>query len=150
MLFRRILFPTDFSKACDDKTDDVAQLARALKTSLILLHVLDERALHELQKRVRKKDDFQFEQDVMVESAEKTIQELASRLAGDLEVTTRVVVGLPYAEICQAAESEDVDLVILPTHGAGKSTHEYQGTTARNVIDLCGRPVMLFKRTDRA
>ena len=50
--------------------------------------------------------------------------------------------GIPYDEICKAAEEMPVDLVVLGTHGASGFREFFMGTTAYSVIRNTVKPVL--------
>ncbi len=56
----------------------------------------------------------------------------------------RVEVGEPWRAICQAAEDEDVDLIVIGAHGYG-TLDRLLGTTAARVVDHAGRSVLVVR-----
>jgi nucleotide-binding universal stress UspA family protein len=113
MLFRKILFPVDFSKPCQRVVPFVAAMREALGAQLVLLHSIDlprdwptQNALDEWidydslracdSERLRR-----FEAEHFGESHPDLIQE-----SGD-----------PVAAISRCVDERHIDLIMMPTHG---------------------------------
>ncbi|HXU89762.1 MAG TPA: universal stress protein [Methylomirabilota bacterium] len=74
------------------------------------------------------------------------------RLPGDAActVTTLLRVGRPYEEIVAGAKEEDVDLIVMATHGRGEVHRLLVGSVADKVIRLAPCPVLTVKDTSVA
>ena len=71
---------------------------------------------------------------------------IAARL-GAISVKSRILVpsGEPYAEILAAAHKEDVDCIVMSTHGGTALARALLGSTAEKVVYTTKRPVFLVK-----
>lgn len=63
----------------------------------------------------------------------------------DLNVATRLEEGRPSAIIVDAAQEEDVDLIVIGSRGMGGITGWVLGSTSRGVVDACTKPVLVVK-----
>lgn len=63
----------------------------------------------------------------------------------ELRFTTRWVVGMPGAEIVEAARREGAHMIMMGTHGHGLLGRALMGSVAQNVLTECGIPVLLVK-----
>lgn len=74
------------------------------------------------------------------------LEKIAFRLGGK-SVKSRILVpsGEPHAEILSAAHKEDVDCIVMSTHGGSALARALLGSTAEKVVYTTKRPVMLIK-----
>lgn len=78
------------------------------------------------------------------------VEEWASRAADEgCKVTTLMRVGTPYHEIVAAANEDDVDLIVMATHGRGEVHRLLVGSVADKVIRLAPCPVLTVKDPGR-
>ena len=54
-----------------------------------------------------------------------------------------MVHGSPAAEILQAAERHDVELIVLGSHGKGQLHYTFLGSVAEKVVRHADRPVLV-------
>jgi nucleotide-binding universal stress UspA family protein len=74
------------------------------------------------------------------------VEEWASRATDDgCKVATLMRVGTPYQEIVATANEEDVDLIVMATHGRGEVHRLLVGSVADKVIRLAPCPVLTVK-----
>jgi nucleotide-binding universal stress UspA family protein len=78
------------------------------------------------------------------------VEEWASQAKGDgCKVTTLMRVGTPYHEIVAVADEENVDLIVMATHGRGEVHRLLVGSVADKVIRLAPCPVLTTKDPSR-
>ena len=143
MKLKRILLPSDFS-ACSHKALGYAvSLAHQFQAELFLLHVVeniypppellvvDSSALHY---RVR-------------EEAERQLAPWAKEISG-LRAHAFIRTGSPYHEIVAAADENNIDLIILGTHGRSGVAHLFLGSTAERVVRHAPCPVMVVRERE--
>ncbi|GAB4149986.1 MAG: universal stress protein [Planctomycetaceae bacterium] len=65
--------------------------------------------------------------------------------AGLENASVHVVVGKPFVEIVRLAKSENVDLLILGTHGRGAVAHMLLGSVAEKVVRNAPCPVLTVR-----
>ncbi len=53
--------------------------------------------------------------------------------------------GRPSVEICRAARSREVDLIVMGSNGRGGITGWVLGSTSKAVVDSCTRPILIVK-----
>jgi nucleotide-binding universal stress UspA family protein len=134
--FRRILVTTDFSEGSEDALNTACALAEKTGAAVILLHVIEEtRALTSDQYR-----------EQLTEASERDLQELAQKVAGyGCVVSTRVEAGSSYHVILKVIEEEEMDLVVMNTHGKGMVEHVLLGSTTQQVVREARCPVLLVR-----
>ena len=138
---RKILVPYDLSENLPKILPYVRSVARAYDSQICLLHVVqDLRRWGKAYIPHASMDEFQ-------EEAEKEAEKVADRiyeeyLAGFAHVEKKVVSGDPAEEILTMVESEDIDLVIMGTHGRKGFERMIMGSVAEKVVKQCAVPVM--------
>jgi nucleotide-binding universal stress UspA family protein len=81
-------------------------------------------------------------------AAQKNLAACEASLDASLRGGTRVVIGVPWESICRAARDEDVDLVLLGSHGYD-ALDRVVGTTAAKVVNHADRAVMVVRAHER-
>ncbi len=135
---KKVLFPTDFSECSDAGLEHATTLAQNMGAVLLVVHVEepplayaggemyygapepDTRAIEEMLQRVRPK-------------------------TGDVPVEHRLVVGSPAHAICDLAEQEGVDMIVMGTHGRTGLKRLLMGSVAEHVVRWAPCPVLTFK-----
>lgn len=137
----RILVPTDFSATSAAAVKYGVALAEAFGAQLHLLHVLEPPApwlAGEIAMVSAPVDEAELRR-----SAET---ELTGLLTRDEHARLRAVVatatGAPFAEIVRYAGREQIDLVVMGTHGRGAMAHLLIGSVAENVVRKAPCPVL--------
>ena len=74
---------------------------------------------------------------------------VADRFGDPGAIATHVVVGTPWYEICRYARDQQVDLIIIATHGATGLRHLLMGSTAERVVQHAAAPVLAVKSIER-
>jgi universal stress protein A len=137
---KRIVCPTDFSTTSEAAIAEAERLASSVGAELVLLHVAVEAPLWReglYTPEVRKVFDSQRKW------AAAALETRAAALAGN-GVRARVMVksGLPWRQIIDTAREEDVDLIVIGTHGRGGLNRMLLGSVAERVVRQAPCPVM--------
>lgn len=139
----RILVPIDFSPSSHQALDAAAELAEKFNAHVTLLHVIPEYANAVLPETVR--------QETLVEAERTAANERFAMSKGVLDAkkiacAVSVEVGSDVASaIIDAAEREDVDLLVLTTHGLSGWYPQVFGSIAEKVVKLAQCPVLLLR-----
>ena len=129
--FRKVLFPTDFSRHSEKAFDFLKKMRPAGVESVILVHVVEtgKNAAETMENRKK-----------AIESL-KVIEEELKRLG--IECASHVHIGIPSKEILKIAEREDVSMIIMGTRGRGKIASLLLGSTAEAVAREARKPVLV-------
>lgn len=141
---KRILVPIDFSDYSIAALRYSSEMAHMYKAKMYLVYVL-EPAMYP--------PDLGLGQitlpPVPLEFDTRAKDELTALAAkyidGDIDVTIEVKVGKPFVEIIQMAKDEDIDLVIISTHGSSGVEHMLFGSTAEKVVRKAPCPVLTIR-----
>jgi universal stress protein F len=80
--------------------------------------------------------------------AEAALTELAKGVPPELYAGLRVSIGVPWPTIERAAEEEDVDLIVIGSHGY-HGLDRVLGTTAAKVVNHANRSVLVVRDGQR-
>ena len=139
--FKKILFPIDFSEVSPIIVPWVSSIAKKYGSEIHLLFVA-RRLTHLSGINVEAVSIQNFENDI-IKGAERNIGEFAQTHFEDFpSCKTRVVPGDAVEEIVNYINSEDIDLVIMGTHGRKGLNRVFFGSVADGVIKMSPVPVM--------
>jgi len=139
----RILVPIDFSPSSRQALDAAAELAERFSASITLLHVIPEYANAVLP--------VSMSQETLVEAERNAANErfAVSKKALDakgISCTVSVEVGSDVASaILDVVEREDVDLLVLTTHGLSGWYPQVFGSIAEKLVKLSQCPLLLLR-----
>jgi universal stress protein F len=72
----------------------------------------------------------------------------AAHVPAELLAGTSVGLGVPWEAVCEAAKRENVDLIVIGSHGFG-AVDRVIGTTAAKVVNHADRSVLVVRATER-
>lgn len=147
--YRRILVPVDGSRRSDWALSLAAAIATGHGAELELVQVIEE---PRMPPRVRESAEGRRLVEHLIElnrrEAHRCIEEVKGLLPRDLSTRFRVVVASEVASaIDQAAETGDVDLVILSAHGWSADRHQPFGPVVETLLAHASRPVLVLQDT---
>lgn len=136
--FRRLLLATDLSAASERAAAEAIRLAAESDGHLLVLSVIDPQRLRLPGGRfVRRMDQERA-------TVEIGMQQVVGRArAVGVRATFLVWEGDAAEAIVDASEAEDVDVIILGSHGRGALGRIVLGSTSRRVSENANRPVMV-------
>ena len=144
-LYRRVLHPTDFSKASRRAFDHAVALAKRERAELLLLHVMTPPAPFVGNGYVSPKtyEDLEAAALHSAESQMKTALAKAKKAGG--RVTAILSEGVPFEQIVRTAKSKRADLIVIGTHGRTGFSRLFLGSVAERVIQLAPCPVLTVR-----
>jgi universal stress protein A len=84
-----------------------------------------------------------------VAGIQKQLQDFAAKELAELTgVQTKVIVGVPFAEIVRYAEEIDASMIMMTTHGHTGLSHVFFGSTTEAVLRKANCPVMSIRSQD--
>jgi universal stress protein A len=143
MKIEHILVPTD----CSDQTRLALDYAVALRDKfparLTLLHIVESIPGYGSEISIIPAE---AEAD-RERAAVKYMQELAGTTGGEAPHTV-CLRGSPWRVICDWAEENGVDLIVMPTHGYSGLLHLWLGSVAERVVQKAKCPVLTVRSRD--
>ena len=146
MQIRTILMPTDFSEYAEHAFTWALQMAADWQARLVLFHAAAPISPLAFPDSVYLPELRRLEADMLAD-AEKRMSEFVEKKGSSAAVVeTRVVVGEPVYEICQAVGREQADLIIMGSHGRTGLSHVLLGSVAERVIRHASCPVLVARK----
>ena len=142
-MYTRILVPLENSPYDDAIVDHVKELAHALGSSIVLVHVADGWAARNIkQLDLRESEEMQKDRAY--------IESVAAQLEADgLDAEPLLASGDPAKEISEAAIREGCDLIAMSTHGHKFVNDMLRGSVASTVRHSSTIPVLLVRGSSR-
>ncbi len=146
-MFKKILYPTDFSEVAQKALDYIKQLREAGGQEVVILHVINQRIIDGLMRHAMQTGDI----DAWREKAEEIARETLAEMSKDLEsvgfaVKTSIKTGFPWREILNVEAAESPSIIVIGSHGRSNIGDIFLGSVSDRVIRKCQRPVMVVKR----
>ena len=139
MEMRTVLLPTDFSQDAESACQQGFALATRAHARILLLHVLRTNFVwRDTPLPMRE----QLEHEMRIE-AEQRLRLLAASQEGPVE--TLVLWGHPAVVICHVAAEQEVDLIVMSTHGRSGHDRWVYGSVADKVLRHADVPVLLVR-----
>jgi nucleotide-binding universal stress UspA family protein len=137
MEIRHILVPTDFSAPSQQAMTYAFELAQKVGAKLSLLHVIEVPV-------------YAIEVSLPLEDLEQDARRGLARLlpeaaAAHVDVTRLVAMGVPYEQILEMATAEQVDLIVMATHGRTGLRRLAMGSVAERVVRMAPCPVLTIR-----
>ena len=146
-MFKKILYPTDFSDVAAKALDYIKQLKEAGSQEVVILHVINQRILEGLMRHAISESNI----DMWRKKAEEVAQESLTEIRKELEdvgftVKSIIKTGFPWSEILNMEEKEAPSIIVIGSHGRSNIGEIFLGSVSERVIRRCKRPVMVIKR----
>jgi universal stress protein A len=140
----KVLVPIDFSDYSKSALKYAVNFVKHFKAKLHLIYVVEP---------VVYPPDFSMGQisipsvDLeMDKRAANELNKLANQeIPSEIVVKTIVKTGKPFLEIIETAQEEDIDLIIIATHGHTGMEHLLFGSTAEKVVRKAPCPVLTIR-----
>jgi nucleotide-binding universal stress UspA family protein len=159
---QHILVPTDFSGSSEAALKRALSLGKLANARITLLHViyvekLDEAllgldAIENLSKALDLGSDPTrfipgYDLANIRANAQKKLDEVVARQeAHNLTLTTAIQEGRPSTAIVDFANANDVDLIVMGTHGRGPVSRMFLGSVTENAIRSADCPVLVVRK----
>jgi nucleotide-binding universal stress UspA family protein len=144
----RILVPLDLSKYSKQALHYANELRKDYHAQLELIHVVEER-MHPAFYSTGKSTIFDLIPDVK-EKSSALINEMLGEISGrEALVKINITEGVAAQEILKHAENNNIDMIVLTTHGASGLNQFLLGGVAEKIIRRSTRPVFTIKSFGR-
>lgn len=149
MKVKKILFPTDFSEGSDNALPYAADMAKHYGAKLYLLHVI-----HDIAKAtgwyVPHVSLDELYRDIEKNAAKEMDRYGLEEFRGLKDIERPVVKGIPYEEILKFAKENNIDLIVIGTHGRKGLDRVIFGSTAEKVVRDAPCPVLSVRLSGHA
>lgn len=142
---RRILHPTDFSRASNAAFTRAIGMAKINRAELLITHVLAPVMAIPPEGYVSPR----LYEDLEASNRSAAQKQLATRVArtrkAGVKATSLLLDGVPAERIAQAARSRRADLIVIGTHGRTGLARFFLGSVAARVAALAPCPVLTVR-----
>ncbi len=142
MNFKKILFPTDFSHTGDAALRFATTLAKESGGRLLIVHVQEAPMAYgggEMYYGIPEPST--EEQMAMLEKVQPTDPAVP--------VEYRLITGDPADAIVYLAETDEVDLIVLGSHGRTGLSRLLMGSVAEAIVRKAHCPVLVYKQREK-
>jgi nucleotide-binding universal stress UspA family protein len=144
---KKILAPTDFSELSKLGIRRALEMARDISAEVIVYHAVDVgvewKTMHA---ELRSSHD-------VIDSNRKVLDKFLSDHFADcmalVEVRQVIEFGAPHKNIVEVAERENVDMIVMSTHGRTGIDHVILGSVTEKVVARAPCPVLVVPRGER-
>lgn len=143
MTAKKILFPTDFSHTGDAALKLAASLARERGETLLIVHVEEPPAAY------GGGEMYYGLPDPATEDLQRMLEEVKPDDPA-VPFEHRLVTGDPAHAVARLAEEEDVELIVMGTHGRTGVMRLLMGSVAEAIVRHAPCPVLTLKQPDKA
>lgn len=141
-MYNRILLPLDGSAIAEQALPHAIALTERFQAELVILRSFEPLA----EKLGMMSDAVKRAEDVTRGMAEKYLENItASVQERGIRVKSIIIEGRPHSEIVRYAETEQVDLIVISTHGQSGFSRWLLGSVADRVARGVSVPVLLVR-----
>jgi nucleotide-binding universal stress UspA family protein len=142
----RILVPTDFSEFSRPALDYACAIAARFAAELHLLHVTPDPAMIVPEAAAFSVESMQAQAEAQTKEAQKQL----AQLPGDgwdngRPIIREVRTGAAFLEILDYAKTQNIDLIVIGTHGRSGLMHVLMGSVAEKVVRKSPCPVLTVR-----
>lgn len=152
-MYDRILVPTDGSSVAETAVDHAVDLAERYGAEIHALYVVDVDAVNlglgtEQVDRIRQ-GRFGDMEELESKANDATGAVAAAARERGVDVVEEIRVGRPHKVIASYAENEDVDLVVMGSHGRAGVRRALLGSVTERVLRSSHLPVLVVDERGR-
>lgn len=142
----KIVVPTDFSESSVKALNFAVQIAKKTNAVILLHHIIEGFQDRRMYGSMQPSPEEKMLMSLMDIAAHKKINEMiASLQAEGVEINVSVDVGSVYTSIAEKIASDDVDLIVLGSHGHSQLDKKYLGSNSHKVIRNTHHPVVVVE-----
>jgi nucleotide-binding universal stress UspA family protein len=146
-IYKKIMVATDGSEYIQRAVATAIEIAKLSETKLFAVYVManDEFSMHYPKNAELEKTFVNYFRN---EGKEATAYVEASGKAENVEVESVILEGSPAHEIVDFAEKNDIDLIVMGTHGKNAIERFLLGSVAENVVRHSRKAVLVVRGKD--
>lgn len=142
---RRILHPSDFSRASGAAFAKAVEMTKTNRAELLVVHVLTPVIPMIGDGYVSPKVYQEVEATARAQAEAQLNRLIAKAKAAGVRVKGLLMEGVPHEQITRAARSKRADLVVIGTHGRTGLAKFFLGSVAGRVVSIAPCPVLTVR-----
>ena len=145
---KKILVPTDFSEHSHSALRYACEFAQRFGAELHVMHVIHDPAVAHPEIGLSMLPVSEFKEEIENTARTKLRDLPILDEYSDVKVTRHWCDGTPFVEIVRYAKNNDVDLIVLGTHGRNALAQVLIGSVAERVVRKASCPVMTVRHPE--
>ena len=143
-MYEKILVPLDGSKRAEMIRPHVRELANRFQATVILIKVVEHIFADGIEQSYISVSEKAF--NAKLKDNELYLEGIASRFRDKgIACETLVAHGPVVEKIIEAANTEDVDLIAMTSHGRGGLARIFYGSVAAGILNQVDRPLFIVR-----
>ena len=150
--YKKVLFCTDFSKISDCAFDYAFGIAKRDEAVLYILHVIppiQQRDYLNLETHLTKMQLDEIRENFQKENEKMFHDRYLSHIKDKTKVKIVTLSGREDDKIIEFAQKENIDILVIGTHGRTGMEHVFLGSVAEKVIRRSPIPVFVIPCRDK-
>ncbi len=142
-VYKNILVPTDFSDNSIQALEFACNVARQNKSNLHVMHVIEP-----AHQNYRSEDDFyqtRYNQSRLLDAEEEMRRFISKISLQGINIVEALHSGKPHEQIIQYSHQENIDLIVIASHGWTGLSHLITGNVANKVMRYADVPTICIK-----
>jgi universal stress protein A len=141
--FKKIMSPTDFSEPSDIALGAAIELAEHFSSQLLLVHVVAPLSVAPTMTG-HSAISFSEIMDEMRSSTDNLLNHMVeNKIPDHIKARSQMLEGVPAEEISRYAKEENVDLIVISSHGKSGWKRLMFGSVTDKVMRIAGCPVLI-------
>ena len=145
---KRLLVPIDFSTHSKNALKYAIPFAEQFSASIDLIYVV-EPAIYPADFSIGQVGFPNIEDELRTRGSNELDELIGKEIANRVPTRRVVRTGKPFYEILQYAEEENIDLIVIATHGHSNVEHIFFGSTAEKIVRRAPCPVLVVRTGER-
>jgi len=142
-MYKKILVPTDASEYSQRALIKAIELARHFQAEIILMHVT---FTPQAYWGYTISYGISVTQEDLTRNGEIALEAAMTGVSTDgVKITTVLEIGHPVSKILEQIKKDNIDLVVIGSHGYGPITGSVLGSVSQRVLQKATCPVLLVK-----
>lgn len=148
-MIKKILAPTDLSDLSAKGVDYACRLAKDLGAEVIIINVVKVEELISLVREIKDAPSPRWDsglEERLIQHHKRLLDEFAkqrvSQIGPELHIREVVKLGEPYKTILNCAKDENVELIVMSTHGRSGLPRMMLGSVTEKVLRSSSCPVL--------
>ena len=147
---KRILWPTDFSELSLKGGRYARGMSEHFGAHLHIIHVMPPVMTPDYSVMLPTSLPVSTAEPELIAACRQSIAKvIADNFGGDSTIVYDAFLGNPWFGVCEYAQREQIDLIVVATHGRTGLEHVLIGSTAERIVQHAPCPVLTVKSSEQ-
>jgi len=142
----KILCPTDFSEPSYEALKAADELALHFSAEMLLVHVVSPLPVLAAGETAPTFDVASYQQEMEIDAKKSLDRITRERISTKVRSQNKIILGNAADEIVRVANDEDMDLIVIATHGLTGWRRLVFGSVAEKVVRFADCPVLTIQQ----